>query len=326
MNILEKFQSPILLISIIIGLILGQITIIKDNTGNLIVPFLFLMLFGVFGSISLNKFKESFLNLKFTKISLLMNFIWTPLFAYFLGAILLNQHIDIWIGFIMLMVTPCTDWYLIFTDIAKGDVHLSASILPLNLILQLILLPIYILLFFGVNGSFNIGILFESIVIIVILPFILAQTSKYILNKKKNFENFKNKFFNFFETTQIIFLALAIFCMFASNGYLLITNLWVILILIIPIGLFFITNFIISIIISKKIHFTYKEYASLTMTTLARNSPISLAIAVTAFSNQPLVSLALVIGPLIELPVLTIVSQILLKIKKIIKMNKHENI
>ncbi len=52
------------------------------------------------------------------------------------------------------------------------------------------------------------------------------------------------------------------------------------------------------------------------MTTLARNSPIALAIAVIAFPNQPLVALALVIGPLIELPVLAIISQVLLFIKR----------
>jgi len=56
------------------------------------------------------------------------------------------------------------------------------------------------------------------------------------------------------------------------------------------------------------------------MTIIARNSPVSLAIAVTAFPDQPLIALALVIGPLIELPVLAIVSQILLftreKVKK----------
>ncbi len=47
----------------------------------------------------------------------------------------------------MLMVTPCTDWYLIFTEIAKGNVALSTAILPVNLILQVLLLPIYLFLF-----------------------------------------------------------------------------------------------------------------------------------------------------------------------------------
>ena len=49
------------------------------------------------------------------------------------------------------------------------------------------------------------------------------------------------------------------------------------------------------------------------MTTLARNSPLSLAIAVVTFPEQPLVSLALVIDPLIELPVLSVISGILKK-------------
>ena len=49
------------------------------------------------------------------------------------------------------------------------------------------------------------------------------------------------------------------------------------------------------------------------MTTLARNSPLSLANAVVTFPEQPLVSLALVIGPLIELPVLSVIAGILQK-------------
>jgi len=315
MNTLEKFQSIIILVAIVFGLVFGQLSIINNSASYLIIPFLFLMLFGIFLSISIKDFKESLSNFKFVKISLLMNFIWTPLFAYILGAIFLNQHINIWIGFIMLMVTPCTDWYLIFTNIAKGNLPLSTSILPLNLLLQIILLPVYLLIFFGVFGSFDYGILLESILLMVFLPFILAQISIYIFTNSSSLNNFKDNFFSFFERSQIIFLSIAIFGMFASNGYLLVNNLWVILLLIVPMFLFFILNFLIGRLISKKFNFCYADSVSLSMTTLARNSPIALAIAVIAFQNQPLVALALVIGPLIELPVLAIISQFLLFIK-----------
>nr|WP_301553460.1 hypothetical protein [Desulfuribacillus stibiiarsenatis] len=62
--------------------------------------------------------------------------------------------------------------------------------------------------------------------------------------------------------------------------------------------------------------FTYEDSTSLHLTTLARNSPFALAIAVTAFPEEPLIALALVIGPLIELPILVLVSQILLRIRE----------
>ena len=76
-------------------------------------------------------------------------------------------------------------------------------------------------------------------------------------------------------------------------------------------------NVIINLLISEKINFTYSEYASLTMTTLARNSPLALAIAINSFPGHELISIALVIGPLIELPVLYIVSKFCLWIKKL---------
>ena len=93
-------------------------------------------------------------------------------------------------------------------------------------------------------------------------------------------------------------------------------NLNSVLTIFIPLITFFITNTIIDLLISEQINFTYEEYASLTMTTLARNSPLALAIAINSFPNHELISIALIIGPLIELPVLYIVSRFVLWIKK----------
>ena len=313
MNILEKFQTIIIFAALILGLLFGQVAIISDNASHFIVPFLFAMLFGVFLDIPLKDFTKGFSNFRFTRLTLLINFIWTPLLAYFLGAIFLNQEPALWIGFVMLMVTLCTDWYIVFTNIARGNVPLSASILPLNLMVQLILLPVYLLLFFGASGTFDMGMLIESIVYIVVLPFILAQIVRYLLSKWNSIEK---PVISFFTSAQIIFLSLAIFCMFASQGKLLLDNLMVVLILLIPILLFFIINFLLVQFVGKIAKLAYKECTSLCLTTLARNSPIALAIAVVAFPNEPLIALALVIGPLIELPVLAIVSQVLLFIKE----------
>jgi len=104
--------------------------------------------------------------------------------------------------------------------------------------------------------------------------------------------------------------------MFASQGRNLFENINVVLLLLLPVLLFFMLNFILGRIVSRFLKMSYEDSVSLNLTTLARNSPISLAIAVTAFPDQPLIALALVIGPLIELPVLAIVSQLLLFIRR----------
>lgn len=310
MNIIEKLEPIILIIAIAMGLILSNIDLLANNIGNLTSLFLCLMLYGLFLEIPLKDLKKSFKNLKFTSVSIIINFIWTPLFGYFLGNLFLNGNIDIFIGFFMLILTPCTDWYLIFTKMAKGDLNLSLSLLPINLILQIILLPIYLIIFFSSNNSMNYIDLGYSLLIVIVIPFVLAQITKLILNNDQ-----EEKLSSSFSKYQIVFLALAVFAIFNSEGNLLFKNLNSVLTIFIPLIIFFATNTIIDLLLSEKINFTYEEYASLTMTTLARNSPLALAIAINSFPGRELIAIALVIGPLIELPILYIVSRFVLWIK-----------
>lgn len=311
MDLIEKIEPIILIFAIIIGLISSNIQILSNNTGNLINLFLCIMLYGLFLEVPLKNLKKSFTNIKFTSTTLIINFIWTPLFGYFLGNLFLNGNIDIFIGFFMLILTPCTDWYLVFTKMAKGDLNLSLSLLPINLILQIILLPVYLIIFFSSNNSMSYIDLGYSILIVIVIPFILAQLTKVILN-----DDITEKASDFFSNYQIVFLALAVFAIFNSTGELLFKNLNSVLTIFIPLIIFFIANTIIDLLLSEKINFTYEEYASLTMTTLARNSPLALAIAINSFPGRELIAIALVIGPLIELPVLYIVSRFVLYIKK----------
>ena len=310
MDLIEKLEPIIIFSAVILGLVLSNIDLIADNTSYLINIFLCLMLYGLFLEVPLNDLKNSFKNIKFTSTSLIINFIWTPLFGYFIGSLFLKGNVDVLIGFFMLILTPCTDWYLVFTKLAKGDLTLSLSILPINLILQIILLPVYLILFFSSGNTMDYVQLAYSLLIVIVIPFIAAQTTKFLLK-----DDLKQKATEIFTDLQIWFLSLAVFCIFASQGELLFTNLNSVVTIFIPLIIFFIVNVIIDLLVSEKINFSYSEYASLTMTTLARNSPLALAIAINSFPGHELISIALVIGPLIELPILYIVSKFCLWIK-----------
>ncbi|WP_337970180.1 arsenic resistance protein [Virgibacillus salexigens] len=314
MGTLDKPQTCNILFAVGFGLLLGQADIIEQYAETFVIPFLFLMLYGMFLTIPLRQFKKAFLNIKFLGSSTIINFIWTPVLAWGLGAIFLSDYPALWIGFIMLMVTPCTDWYLAFTGIAKGNVPLSTSVLPINLILQVVLLPVYLLLFAGTIETIPISTLIESVLIVLVIPFILAHLTRFLLKRRETVLN--NKIIPFFANAQIFFLSLAIMAMFASQGSYLLENLEVIYILILPILMFFIINYVLARLVGRFLKFSYEDSVSLSLTVIARNSPVALAIAVTAFSDQPLIALALVIGPLIELPVLAVVSQILLFTRK----------
>ncbi|APH38502.1 arsenic resistance protein [Methanohalophilus halophilus] len=316
MNFVEKYQSVFILISVSIGLILGQNTLARNYASLFIVPFLMVMLFGIFLQVPLGQLKNSFKNWKFAGVSASINFIFNPTLAFFLGFLFLSDTPALWIGFIMLMVTPCTDWYLLFTGIARGNVPLSASILPMNLILQLLLLPIYLLLFAGNIATINPTLLMESVVLVLLIPFIASLVSKTVVPGIKGEYWLQEKIFPNLDHVQFLFLNLAIISMFASQGEQLVQNPLILLKLITPVLLFFVIVFVVGQIVGRYLGFSYQDTASLNLTTLARNSPIVLAIALTAFPEEPLIALALVIGPLIELPVLGIISHTLLWIRK----------
>jgi arsenite transporter len=271
------------------------------------------MMYISFLQIPLEEMKKAFKNKRFTLISITINFVWTPFIAWLLALLFLGNHPALYIGFIMLLVTPCTDWYLIFTGIAKGNVALSAAILPLNLILQVILLPFYLLFFGGTTGVIQLNFLMESILFVLLLPLTLAVLTKRLL---RSHPQLKENIIAKISMYPMIFLTVAIVAMFASQGKLLLDHLDLMWQISIPILLFFFVNFFVGQKVGKWMRFPKSDRVSLSLTTLARNSPIALAIAMTAFPEQPLISLTLVIGPLLELPILATITQVLIGISR----------
>ncbi|MDF0589763.1 arsenic resistance protein [Candidatus Methanocrinis natronophilus] len=312
----EKLQSVFILLSIGFGLGISRFPQIAQHGGAAILPALMLMLYIIFLQMPLERLGRGFANLKVAGLSLTVNFLFTPFFAFGLGYLFLRSSPDLWVGFFMLMLTPCTDWYLVFTSMAKGDVGLGASLLPWNLFLQLALLPLYLALLAGYVVPIDVLLLGKSVVLVVVLPLGTAYSTRIILTRAKSGEFFREVFLAKVGGLHFPFLLVAITGMFVSQGQAVADNPFVMANLLAPIMIFFTTIYIISQIVAKLFGFTYPEMASFTCTTIARNSPLALAIAVTAFPDQPLIALTLVIGPLIELPVLIVITRLLLKRRK----------
>ena len=143
---------------------------------------------------------------------------------------------------------------------------------------------------------------------VLVIPFAASCITKAFT---KNMLKFKDFLSEQGDNLQLLFLCLAVVDMFASEGKNLIDNPMLLVQMFIPLLIFFAVLFFVAQITGRVMKFPKRDIVSLNFTTLARNSHLSLAIAVATFPEQPLISLALVIGPLIELPVLSVISGIL---------------
>lgn len=315
MSLFDKFQPLLVLLSVLVGLILAQISELSKLASHLIVPLLAMMLYATFLPMPLQQIGRAIRNLNVTTASLSMNFLWTPILAWGLGAVFLRDTPDLWVGLIMLMVTPCTDWYLVFTSVSEGDVSLATALLPINLILQIILLPIYLLLLAGTLVELNPQALLGSILWVLILPLLMAFLSRRGASHWWGKEWLHQQVPKI-TALQVICLNIAIVAIFTAESGALFQRPALLLQLLPPVLLFFLINFWVAQELGRRLQLSYATRACLIYTTLARNSPLSLAIAASTFPDRPLITLTLVIGPLIELPILMLISQRLQVLRK----------
>lgn len=313
---ITKMQPLFIIAAALVGIVLGQMAFFSDNMGGMIEPFLIVLLFFIFLKVDVREIGHSFKNVRFSSTAILINFVWTPVFAVLLGYAFLGGSRDLMIGFLMLLVTPCTDWFMVFTGMSKGNLSLSASILPLNLVLQIILLPMYLFIFLGTGSSFDIEPILVSIVFVLAIPFVAANLVKVAVKAAGKKDSMDESIGKHGDNLQLIFLCLAVFAMFAPNGSMIIDSPVILLQMLVPLVIFFTLNFIISRVVGKSLKFSFDDTTSLTFTVMARNSPLALAIAVAAFPESPLIALALVVGPLIELPILSLTSATVLRMRE----------
>lgn len=263
------------------------------------------MLFVLFLSVDVSGFASLRDNARFACVSALLNFMLTPIVAYALGIAFFDGNLDVRIGLLMLLVTPCTDWYLIFTRLGGGNVELGLSILPMNLVLQVLLLPVYLTLFFGTSGVVEVGTLLADTAVLLLVPLSAAVICRCAIRGR---ERIRSEISRRGDGAQFVLLIMAVLFMFATEGQEAMNQPILLLELFIPLSVFFLLLFLVARFTGQLVGFSEHDTISLIFTTMARNSPVALAIAVAVFPDQPLISLALVIGPLIELPVLSVTS------------------
>lgn len=315
MSLFERLQPVIILGAVFAGLGLGRLPGLAEPAGALILPLLIAMLTGAFLHVPLRRLGDALRHGRVAALSLAINFAWTPLLAWLLGWLFLRDQPALWIGLIMLLVTPCTDWYLVFTSIARGNLPLSVALLPVNLALQLVLLPLYLLVLAGAVIPLDAQRTLQGVAQVLVVPLVAAAALRWVARRSRGEGWLESQALPAVQVGQIACLALAIVAMFASQGALIAQNPAVLLRLLAPLLAFFAINMSLGLSLGHVLRLRYADLASLCCTTLARNSPVALAVALVAFPDQPLIALALVIGPLIELPVLGIASQILLRVR-----------
>ncbi|HET8867225.1 MAG TPA: arsenic resistance protein [Agrococcus sp.] len=147
---LERLQLLAYLGALAAGLALGaRLPAAGDALGALVLPALAALLFVTFLLVPLARIPDAVRDARFLLTALVANFVLVPLLVA--GLVLLVPErvagVDgalIVLGVVLVLVVPCTDWFLTFTQLAGGDTVRAVTFAPVSLVVQLMLLPVYV--------------------------------------------------------------------------------------------------------------------------------------------------------------------------------------
>ncbi|MFG0531914.1 arsenic resistance protein [Pseudomonas sp. yb_2] len=173
---LETRQIPIYFAAVLAAIVFG---LLASDTARqleaLITPAIAVLMYAMFLQIPFLDLRQGLGNRRFITALLLANFILVPLLVWAITRGLV-EHPAILVGALLVLLTPCIDYVVVFTHIGKGDSRLTLAATPLLLLAQLVLLPVYLALMLGGSSQVAISItpFLEAFVLLIVLPMALA--------------------------------------------------------------------------------------------------------------------------------------------------------
>ncbi|WP_460149925.1 arsenic resistance protein [Pseudomonas sp. S3_A03] len=173
---LEHHQIPLYFVTVLLAAVFGLLAPSWAHSLNeWITPAIAILMYAMFLQIPFLDLRAGLSNKRFLSALLLANFIFVPLLVWALTRGLVERP-ALLVGALLVLLTPCIDYVVVFTHIGKGDSRLMLAATPVLLLLQLALLPVYLGVMLGAQseGVVVAGPFVQAFVGLIVLPMILA--------------------------------------------------------------------------------------------------------------------------------------------------------
>jgi len=339
LGFLDRFLTLWIFLAMGIGVFLGNIipnineineSLSINGTNIPLAIGLVLMMYPPLAKVKYNLLGEIFKDKKAISLSLLMNWVVGPILMFILAITFLSDKPEYMIGVIMIGLARCVAMVLVWNDLGKGHKEYGAALVALNSIFQVISYSFMAWLFVTVlpeklgytsmEIDLSIVDIAKNVLLYLGIPFAAGYLSRKVLEKKKDADWYENVFLPKISPMTLIALLLTIVFMFSLKGQMITQLPFDVLMIAIPLVIYFVAMFFISFFVGKKMGIDYDKNASIAFTATGNNFELAIAVSIAVFGINSGQAFAGVVGPLVEVPILIMLVNVALKLKE--KYNK----
>jgi ACR3 family arsenite efflux pump ArsB len=172
---LERRQIGLYLVAIAAAGVIGLTVPGAHHLERAIEPLLGLLLFATFLGVPFAAIGQSLRDGRFLAAVGVLNFVVVPLVVFGLSRFVADEPALLF-GVLLVLLTPCIDYVIVFAGLAGGASERLLAAAPLLMLAQILLLPLYLLLFIGPEGVavVEVGPFARAFLLLIVVPLAAA--------------------------------------------------------------------------------------------------------------------------------------------------------